>query len=511
MANTTHSADDFLQEGQYIPRSYQFERDMEPTEADKREDYLRFDKRSNIHFMYHDVDELINTADGINALGEMIDIFRNYQVERLEILADYSNGNNYTILNGRKRLEANKADYRIRHDLGGQASRFFTGYTVGKPISISVKNQDDLSAVDNFNNYNDIEALNQEIVYDVSRFGRAFELHYYDEFGKVAVAAIDPTEIFTIRSADVNKKIIAAVHLPVYNEQLYVTVYTDDYIVTYNPIGINAGELVENERKENPFKMVPVVEWQNNKDRLGDWEKGIPLIDAYDAAESDTANYMSDLNDALLVIKGDVNSTGMNASDLMKMKTANMLVLESGVSASGAQTSLDAGYIYKQYDVSGVESYKTRLIKDFFRIVGLPNLQDDDTFSVSSGIAIRYKLVDLQQITAVKRGFFIKALRRRYSLLKAITDNLKESAAVPDINDLTFTFHENLPNDIWAEIQAAISAGMDISQDTLMENASFTDAEKEKKRLKAETVSLAASDAERDFVRGDDDADSGTE
>ena len=52
---------------------------------------------------------------------------------------------------------------------------------------------------------------------------------------------------------------------------------------------------------------------------------------------------------------------------------------------------------------------------------------------------------------------------------------------------------------------------MDISQDTLMENASFTDAEKEKKRLKAETVSLAASDAERDFVRGDDDADSGTE
>jgi len=66
--------------------------------------------------------------------------------------------------------------------------------------------------------------------------------------------------------------------------------------------------------------MVPVVEWQNNRERSGDWEKGIPIIDAYDAAESDTANYMSDLNDAMLVIKGDVESTGMNASDIMKMK-----------------------------------------------------------------------------------------------------------------------------------------------------------------------------------------------
>lgn len=379
-------------------------------------------------------------------------------------------------------------------------------------MSISAADNADMSAVEDFNSYNDIEALNQELVYDVSRFGRAFELQYYDEFGKVAVAAIDPTEIFTIRSADVNKKIIAAVHLPVYNEQLYITVYTDNFIIAYRPIGSEGGELVEEWRKDNPFGMVPIVEWQNNKDRLGDWEKGIPLIDAYDAAESDTANYMSDLNDALLVIKGDVNSTGMNASDLMKMKTANMLVLESGVSATGAQTSLDAGYIYKQYDVSGVEAYKSRLIKDFFRIIGLPNLQDDTTFSATSGIAIRYKLVDLQQITAVKRGFFIKALRRRYALLKAITDNLKEAVTVPDVNTLTFTFHENLPTDIWAEIQSAISAGMEISQDTLLENASFTDAAKEKKRLQAETVSLAATDSERDFLTGGDDgADSGTE
>lgn len=496
MTETTHHADDILQEGQYIPRSYQFERDMEPATLEKREDFLQFSDKTNVHFMFHSAEKLIEKDKEPEDLKKMVACFFGDQIERLQILESYSNGNNYTILNGRKRLEPEKADYRIRHDLGGQASRFFTGYTVGQPISIGSTEIDlDLTSVDNFNGYNDIDALNRELVYDASRFGRAFELHYFDEFEQPAVALIDAKEMFTVRSADVRKEIIAAVHCPIYNGKMFVTVYTDKEIVSYD------NNWKETNRKPNPYNMVPVVEWQNTRDRLGDWEKGIPLIDAYDAAESDTANYMSDLNDAMLVIKGDVASTGMNASDIMQMKRANMLVLESGVGHNGQQTSLEAGYIYKQYDVNGVEAYKSRLIKDFFRIVGLPNLQDDSTFSATSGIAIRYKLVDLQQVTSVKRGFFVKALKRRYKLLQSLSENLKGFEAV-NANLLTFTFHENLPTDVWAEIQSAISSGMEVSQETLMESASFTDARKEKSRLLKEG---GASDAEINQIVGDAD------
>lgn len=498
MTETTHQADDILQEGQYIPKSYQFERDMESTTLEKREDFLQFDEKSNNHFMTQSVDALVPKNGEPETLQKMVDEFMFIQVKRLKILEGYSDGKNYTILNGRKRLEPEKADYRIRHDLGGQASRFFTGYTVGQPISIgSTDAESDISSIDAFNTYNDVEALNRELVYDASRFGRAFELHYYDEFDQPAVSLIDAKEMFTVRSADVRKDIVAAVHCPIYDGEMFVTVYTDKEIVSYD------GNWKETSRKPNPYKMVPVVEWQNNRERLGDWEKGIPLIDAYDSAESDTANYMSDLNDAVLVIKGDVSSTGMTASDLLNMKQANMLVLESGISHTGQQTSLDAGYIYKQYDVNGVEAYKTRLIKDFFRTIGLPNLQDDSTFSATSGIAIRYKLVDLQQVTSVKRGFFVKALRRRYKLLEKLADNLKGFDAV-EADTLTFTFHENLPTDVWAEIQSAISSGMEVSQETLMESASFTDARKEKKRLLQEQ---GASDAEINQIVGEADGE----
>ena len=44
---------------------------------------------------------------------------------------------------------------------------------------------------------------------------------------------------------------------------------------------------------------MPITEFSNNERRKGDYEKVITLIDLYDNAESDTANYMSDLNDAM--------------------------------------------------------------------------------------------------------------------------------------------------------------------------------------------------------------------
>lgn len=502
MTDTTHVATDLNTEGEYIPKSYQFERDMDRDDLTAREDYLQFDKRSNEHYLAISIDDVLDETKQFKPLADMIDDFRKYQKERLEILEDYSNGENWTILHGRKRLEEDKADYRIRHDFAGKASRFFTGYDFGKPVTIgSDENGDDLKPIVDFNNYNNIESLNMELGYDVSRYGRAFELHYRDSEKTDAVVLIDVKEMFTIRSADAKKEIIGAVHCPIYNDDMIVSVYTNDKLYRFKPTKSDKVKLVlDGAPDKHGYGMVPVVEWQANRGRFGDWEKGIPLIDAYDSAESDTANYMSDLNDALLVIKGDLNATGMTATDAEAMKKANMLLLESGITINGAQTNLDAGYIYKQYDVAGTEAYKTRLLRDFYSVIGLIDVANDSTIGSNSGIAIRYKLIDLEQVSAFKKGFYTKALRRRYRLLENIHREMNEGAI--DADNLTFTFHQNLPTDVWAEITDAVNAGMEISQETFQENASFTDKEKEKQRLLDDTVSLTASDEERAFLTG---------
>ncbi|HFI0631516.1 TPA: hypothetical protein ACGO4G_000044 [Streptococcus suis] len=72
MTETTHQADDILQEGQYIPKSYQFERDMEPTTLEKREDFLQFSDKANVHFMSHSAKDLIDKDKEPEDLKKMV-------------------------------------------------------------------------------------------------------------------------------------------------------------------------------------------------------------------------------------------------------------------------------------------------------------------------------------------------------------------------------------------------------------------------------------------------------
>ena len=303
---------------------------MDFIDTEKRSDSLQFSDNANTHFVYHDMNELVDTEAGKKVLAKMISTFNSEQKHRLEILDGYSKGINHTIFNGRKRLEKEKADHRVSHNWGGYISNYITGYLMSKPITIGTKTVDDnedevLEPIFEVNDSNDIDSLNFELGFDASRYGRAFELHYRKEDGSDIVSIIDPKDIFVIRSSDVSKDIIGAVHVPIYNDLVYMTIYTAKHVIKYEPTNQDSPTFVEQSRKVNLYKDVPVVEWWNNRFRQGDFETEIPLIDAYDSAQSDTANYMSDLNDALLVIKGDFESAGIDGNDLINRKNANIL------------------------------------------------------------------------------------------------------------------------------------------------------------------------------------------
>ena len=50
-----------MTEGQYIPVSQRFERDMDFIDTEKRSDSLQFSDNANTHFVYHDMNELVDT------------------------------------------------------------------------------------------------------------------------------------------------------------------------------------------------------------------------------------------------------------------------------------------------------------------------------------------------------------------------------------------------------------------------------------------------------------------
>ena len=471
----------------------EFEHGIDTT-TKTRFDSLYFGTIANEQFRYASSDELLDTANGKKAFRDMIDTFFTSQQKRLKVLSSYAKGDNYSILNGHRRLDNEKADYRVRHKWGGYISSFATSYVIGNPVSVGIlesANKEQLDTIQEIEWNNDINALNGDLALDASIYGRAFEYHFRDKDGADRVVSISPLEMFVIRDLTVEQNIICAVHLPVFADKVNMTVYTKDQVITFKPFSSGSVKLAVNTITKHEYKDVPVVEWWNNRYRMGDFESEIPLIDAYDAGQSDTANYMSDLNDAMLVVKGDLDAIGASAENVAKMKDANILLLQTGISTNGQQTSADAGYIYKQYDVNGTEAYKNRLANDIHRFSRIPNLEDDRFNATSSGIALLYKMIGLEQVRKDKETFFTKALRRRYELIS----NIHKAINKPSIeaSKLTFTFHPNIPQDVWNEIKAYIEAGGVVSQETLMNNASFTDYKTEQGRILKES---GASDNE---------------
>ena len=324
----------------------------------------------------------------------------------------------------------------------------------------------------------------------MKKYGRAYELQYRNEKDQNRSVISNVFETFVCYGTDVERTPLFAVRYPRYRigtqERVKVYVYTDTEVIIYKACEMAALKLEEEDRETHEWGEVPVTEYSPDRYRMGGYEDVIPQIDAYDAAQSDTANYMTDLNEATLVITGDLNLQKYTVKELIEMKKANLLLLSSGINPDGSREQTDAKYVYKQYDVNGAEAYKERLQKDIHKISMVPDLTDEAFAGTQSGEAMKYKLFGFQQIAKSGQRGFKKGLMRRYRLLMNIKHYVNE-ADNTDLGNLTITFTPNLPKAILEELKALVDAGMEISQETLMGLASFIeDIQAEMERIQKE-------------------------
>lgn len=246
-------------------------------------------------------------------------------------------------------------------------------------------------------------------------------------------------------------------------------------------------KLIEEEGRatDHYFGEVPITEYTNNRFRQGDFEPVLDVIDAYDEAQSDTGNYMTDLNDAMLVISGDIQ---VDIEGAERMRNSNLLLLIPTKDIDGKPTMLPtAGYIYKQYDVAGVESYKKRLQNDIHRFTNTPDMTDEKFSGQASGESMKYKLFGLDQVRADKETRMIAGLARRYRLLFNLKSTAQELIGA-DADELEFIFTPNIPRAFYEELKAFTEAGGQLSQETLLTLTALVDnAKDEIEKIEKET------------------------
>lgn len=459
-----------------------------------------YEPEANFSYRAHTADEILSD---VNKLQDMIRDHYEKQCPRLAALDDYMKARNTGIYNDEnRRVEEGKADHRAAHNFAKIINVFDVGYNTGIPIKKSSDNEKINEMVTEYDKLNDVESLDSELWRDFKKYGRAYELQYRNRADEDRSVISNAFETFVCYGLDVERTPLFAVRYPRYRigirEEVTVSVYTDKEIITYRPTTMAALKLVEEKRERHYWGEVPITEYSPDRYRQSGFEDVIPLIDLYDAAQSDTSNYMTDLNEATLVVSGDLDLSKYTVKEVVEMKKANLLLLANGVNPDGSKSQTDAKYIYKQYDVSGTEAYKERLQDDIHKISFVPDLTDESFSGNQSGEAMKYKLFGFQQTAKDSQRGFKKGLVRRYRLLLNIKKFVNE-ASNDDLGNFTVTFTPNLPKAVLEELKALVDAGAEFSQETLLELASFVENIKtEQERLQNE-----AEEQKKDPVMGD--------
>lgn len=454
--------------------------------------------------MRYKVPSIEHVLDNTSVLLNMVQHHYTKQVDRLNRLEDYYLALNPAILEGERRSDTRKSDHRAPHAFADNLANFTNAYTLGNPVKIEVTTENNNEAdandfkklLDKFNQSNDINAHNLELGLNQNIFGQAYELIYQNEKDQTKTSLLPPQEVFMIYDNTIAEKVVGACWYRLVQDwsetdankrnKYRITLYTPDNVYTYNLIdeeiiktdkSANLTLNEENGVEEHSFFGVPIIENRSNGYKMGIFEKQIPLIDLYDSAQSDTANYMTDFNDATMVIKNG-KIANANATTLQAMADANVVVIESTLDGAGnIATSPDVSYLTKSYDVAGVEKYKDRIKTDIYTQSNIPDLSDTNFSGNQSGEAMKYKTFGLEQKRADKEKYFAKSLRVRYKLFENLMRATHQYTG--DAIVLNFSFTPNLPQAYLEELKTFVSAGGRVSLETMLDLLSFIPDSKE--------------------------------
>ena len=422
---------------------------------------------------------------------------------KLKLKAYYNGKHSILQKRGRDNTDVNN---KLVSNYAAYISNISTGFFIGQPITYkSMTNEKGLEALIDIYKYNDEAAHNVELAEESSVAGEAYEFLYLDGDANIRMATVPSEEIILICDTTLEENILFAIrHYRIYGfDQVtyeeFVDVYDAREVSHYSATG---GSFKLESTEPHYFDDVPIVEYPNNRQHRGDFEDAITLIDAYNMAQSLTLDDLQDFTDAFLVLKnmhlgfgGNEEEGNRAACELRKRKILE--VEENG----GAE------WLIKNLNDTYVENVKTRLQKDIHKFSNIPDMSDDSFAGNTSGVAIKYKLIGLEQIRSRKEREFKKALQRRIELISGM---LKLKSLPPvDFREVDIQFTANIPANLTEQAQLVTTLDGLISQKTLLGLLPFiTEPEKEIEELQteqAEKMSAAKYETEHNHSEGDFD------
>ena len=339
---------------------------------------------------------------------ELIQLHTKNQNRMTRLLEEYK-GNNAEISNMERKAEG-KADNRISHAFPYLISSTFCGLMNKKPNIICELQE----VVDDVLKYNDADKVNTSILTDMSVWGSSVEQYYLDKKGNIRFKRIDARDVIIVKDITIEAETFLVIkHWKVdglgEEKMEFVELYYEDKVIRYFE---NKDGEVSNVTEESLFfGDIPFTVYKNNELMLGDFERILPIVGAYNKYQSETLNGIQDITNSLMIISGAT----LSDEQLKQVKSMRVLADEN---------SIDAKMVYNEVQFN--EAYLSQLRKDIFALSGCVDLTGESVGNLS-GSALKQRLVNMLYIASVKANYLKEGYLRRIELIlniHALTNNI---------------------------------------------------------------------------------------
>ena len=349
----------------------------------------------------------------------------------------------------------------------------YEGYALGNPVAYT--SDVNIEPLMECLNYNDVADEDSEFFRTALIYGIAPEICYLDEEARVRFKTLDPREVIPVYENTLNGDLLYAIRI--WEEALadgttpdyFCQVYDNEVVRTYKTNNMYTSFTLMEEKKHF-FNQVPVTFFSLNTEERGIADSIFSLQDAYNSLVSDSIDDWDSFCDAYLVLKGMT----ADAEDLEDMKHKRALIMDSDASAE---------YLIKNTQTTEIEHLLSTVEEKVRELASCPNF-NNETFGTSSGIAIRYRMMAMENKTAAILNNFRKALQRRIELLADVEALISGEQAWRDIQ---IEFTRNLPTDLSDTVTAVNQLRGLVSEETLLAQLPFIDnVEEELERISKE-------------------------
>ena len=370
-------------------------------------------------------------------------------------------------------------------DISDTASSYF----IGNPVTYN-SDKDIKPLLDAFEDAG-VDEVDGDNGLDLSIYGRAYEYVYTKEGEPVpTIKNLSPLNTFMVHDDTIEENELFAVYYYARKDDTghkptayMATVCTQNYKYVMTILDRDEPQAVNEEPEPHFYGEVPIVEYQNNKLAMGDFELQIPLIDAYNTIMSDRVNDKAQFIDAILAVygtllgDGEEDENGETGADkaMVELKKKKMIEMPDGGKME---------YVTRTFDESGIEILRRAIEQDIHKFSHIPCMTDESFAGNVSGVAMEFKLLGMENITKIKTRYYKKGLRKR---IRLFTNFLKTRSINVDTTGISPVFTRAMPKNLLEISQITANLWGKVSKKTLLSQIPFvTDVDGEVKAVTKE-------------------------